>query len=499
VSGVAFSPDGRRFAAAFPDGAVRVRDAATRQKPLTFQGHAGSVVGVAFSLDGKQIASVSGDQTVKVWDAVTGEETLSLNGHTHWVVGVAFSPDGRRLASASQDGTVRLWDAATGQRLRTFEGHTGGVWGVAFSPNGKQLASASQDGTVKVWDATTGKILHDLTGHTGGVWGVAFSPDGRRLAFASGDQTHRHPGPFWLESGRGDQTVKVWDLATGQQAFSFEGHKSSVWGVAFSPDGRRLASAGVDGTVKVWDASELTPERRIEHEARGLVQFLFESRLPVLPTYGASTVGLMASARGPGPLLAASALIPGRTPLPEEVAAAIRRDPTITEAVRQEALAWVEPYGRILVRAEAEALLNACLPVLSQFGAGAAKYQLALRQAAAAFRLVPDDAVYVHAFGVAQYHVGKYQEAVEKLILAEKLGGQRFQGFYHCNLKFLALAQHQLGRKAEAQAALDRLRESMRKVEPARLAAVQRHLREAEAVLKPNPAGGKKPVAPPPE
>jgi hypothetical protein len=106
--------------------------------------------------------------------------------------------------------------------------------------------------------------------------------------------------------------------------------------------------------VKVWDATEVTPERRIECEARGLIQFLFEeSRLPVLPTYGASTVGLMASPQGLGPLLAVSALIPGRTPLPEEVAAAVRRDPTITEAVRQQALAWVEPFWRIQVRAKA--------------------------------------------------------------------------------------------------------------------------------------------------
>src|SRR5262249_23121656 len=152
----------------------------------------------------------------------------------------------------------------------------------------------------------------------------------------------------------------------------------------------------------------------IEYEARGLVQFLFEeSRLPVLPTYGASTVGLMASSRGPGPLLAASALIPGRTPLPEEVTAAVRRDPTITEAVRQEALAWVEPFWRIQARAEvaknADALNDASWEVVRRPGADASAYERALRQAETACHLGQDNLNSLNTLGVAYYRVGKYQ------------------------------------------------------------------------------------------
>jgi WD40 repeat protein len=376
AAGVAFSPDGRRLAAVSEHRIAKVWDAATGLEILSFTGHTGEVVGVAFSPDGRCLATASEDRTVKVWDAATGLEIRSLTGHTDSVLGVAFSPDGRCLASASWDGTVRVWDAATGretfilqgtqgrlpsvpyapafspdgrrlacasgdnfmkvwdtataQEIFTCEGHRGRVFGVAFSPDGKYLASASEDRTVKVWDTATGKETLPLRGRGGWVAAVAFSPDGRRLASASTDGT-----------------VRVWDAATSQEILILK-PSGPVLGVTFSPDGRCIASCGMDGTVEVWDATELTPQGLIGHEARGLVKWLFEeSRLPPHPLVGASTVGLVASPYGQGPLLAASALFRRRTPLPEEVAAAVRRDPTITEAVRQQALDFVEPYWRI--------------------------------------------------------------------------------------------------------------------------------------------------------
>jgi WD40 repeat protein len=585
-SGVAFSPDGRRLAGAFEDGSVLVWDAATRDKTLTFEGHAIWVLSAAFSPDGKQLASAGQDPTVKVWNAATGDEVSSLSGHTDLVICVVYSPDGRRLASASEDGTVRIWDIVAGKPIHTLAGHTGPVWGVAFSPDGRQLASAGRDGSVRLWNSESGQQLLSLEGHTGGVWGVTFSPDGRCLAFASGDAKHQHPGHSGyspIAPANGSQTVKVWDLAAGRETLSLAGHKGSVFGVAFSPDGRRLASTGTDGTVrvwdagtgrsihvleprgwiedarfspegrriascstdgtvklwdadtgqelltlkghsrsvfrvafspdgrrlasassdgtvKVWDATDLTPQGRIEYEARGLVEWLLAKPLP-----------------------------------PEEAANAVRQDATITEPVRKAALAWVQPCWRIKVRAEAthvvgplfakglprgdvqadiranstlseslrqealslaerlpqsaQTLVNASMAVTAYLGAEPAKYQLALRQAEVAYELAPQDAVCVHALGVAQYHVGKYQEAVEKLAQADKLFGQRIPRYYPCNLKFLAMAQHQLGRKDEARGALERLRECMKQVEPARQSAVQRFLREAEELINPKQGG----------
>jgi DNA-binding beta-propeller fold protein YncE len=204
---------------------------------------------LALSPDGKRLASGSRDWTVKVWDTATGQETLTLNGHTGPVYSVAFSRDGKRLASGSADHTVKVWDAQTGQETRTLQGHTGGVSSVAFSPDGKRLASGTgdqQQGEVKVWDAATGQGTLTLKGDTGGVTDVAFSPDGKRLA-----------GATW-------GSVMVWDAATGQETLTLKRQLSRILtdeegmcsanSVAFSPDGKRLASGSYDGSIKVWDA-----------------------------------------------------------------------------------------------------------------------------------------------------------------------------------------------------------------------------------------------------
>jgi WD40 repeat protein len=109
---------------------------------------------------------------------------------------------------------------------------------VAFSPDSKQLASASSDDTVRLWDSATGTALQTLEGHGDLVWSVAFSLDGKQLASASSDKT-----------------VRVWDVATGAALQTLEGHGDWVWSVAFSPDGKQLASASGDKTVRLWDVA----------------------------------------------------------------------------------------------------------------------------------------------------------------------------------------------------------------------------------------------------
>jgi WD40 repeat protein len=229
----------------------------------TLEGHTGAVVAVSFSPDGRRLASASHDGSVKVWDAQAGQELLTLRGHAGSVSSVCFSPDGRRLASASygrlegkdeklMGGEVTVWDAQTGRELLSLRGSPvsggtpGPVQSVAFSPDGRRLAGALRGydkqtkheyAEVKVWDAQTGEEALSLRGPLWTtVYGIAFSPDGRRLAGAASDGT-----------------VKLWDVQTGQEVAPLKGHTGEVRGVGFSPDGSRLASASWDHTVRVWD------------------------------------------------------------------------------------------------------------------------------------------------------------------------------------------------------------------------------------------------------
>jgi WD40 repeat protein len=261
---VCFSPDGRLLATAHWDTTIGLWDTATGREVLTLLGHTQAVFSVSFSPDGRRVASGSGDHDdcpsgeAKVWDLETGRELLTLHGHTGTVSEVAFSPDGRRLATSSWDKTVKLWDAISGVEVLTIRNQIDRLYCLAFSPDGSRLASVGNRGLVMVCDATPvrERIVDRPTLALEGSYSVAFSPDGRNL----------------LSGGPGN-SLRMWDVSSGELLATLQGHNAPLTDVAYAPDGRQIASASRDGTIRIWDTAsraETTTFRGHEHQANGL-------------------------------------------------------------------------------------------------------------------------------------------------------------------------------------------------------------------------------------
>ncbi len=233
-------------------------------------GHTDDVTAVAYSPYGGLLASGSWDKTVKVWDTSKGNEVRTLSEHGDPIKAVAFSADGMLLASSSADRTIKLWEVV---KLRdsvmfstTLSGHNESVEAVVFSPCkrkepsrttciewDKLLASGSFDTTIKLWDIDSRKEVYTFSGHNGPVYSVAFSPDGKFLA-----------------SGSADNTIKLWDVVNKKEILTLSGHSGPVYSVVFSPDGKLLASGSADGTVKLWkvdtDKKTGNMEKSLSHD-----------------------------------------------------------------------------------------------------------------------------------------------------------------------------------------------------------------------------------------
>jgi WD40 repeat protein/tetratricopeptide (TPR) repeat protein len=243
VNDVSFSPDGQRLVTVGQDGMVRLWNRQGQQLNQ-WQGHQGAIFSVKFSPTGQKLVTAGADNTARLW-SVSGQQLAQMQGHQAAVTSVDFSQNGQLLATGGEDGTVRLWNQK-GQQLRQWDGKDsqGKLWDVSFSPNGQQLATTGEDGIIRLWNLS-GQQIAQMQGHQDAVFSVSFSPNGQQLATVGSD------GIVWL-----------WNQS-GQQVGGFNTKQPILTSVSFSPNGQHLVTAGIDGTVQLWDLSlfrKFTPE-----------------------------------------------------------------------------------------------------------------------------------------------------------------------------------------------------------------------------------------------
>jgi WD40 repeat protein len=253
------APDGKTLAAATDFGAINVWETATGKRLYRLKGpeeriNGGRAWALAFAPDSRTLAAAAGENVIRLWDPATGKELRQFRGHEGEVDSLFFLPDGKTLVSTSRDNTTRFWDIVNGKEQSARLKQTGSIR--AVSPDGRTAAvyQSLTDRALRLREVATGREVHRLTAvYYPGF--CAFSPDGKTLAvYADRSYTPEHERPILLL-----------EAATGKVRATLTGHTGGVYGeMAFSPDGRMLASGSSDTTALVWDATGRMRNGRFE-------------------------------------------------------------------------------------------------------------------------------------------------------------------------------------------------------------------------------------------
>jgi WD40 repeat protein len=274
------SADGKLLATGAGDGAIRLWDLATGRLVRRFDLGA-MIVGsaVALSPDGKTLAApaygkkVGAREEVGLWDAATGNELRRMETPPDAVCAcLAFSQDGKALAAGEwKSGKVRLWDAGTGKEVRAWKGHDGGVTLVAFSADGKRLLTSAHDRTIRLWDAASGTEAWSFTLPRRGDRGIDLDNylNYFRCAALSPDGK--------VLAAASETTTRLWDVTTGKElhVLKWESQHTYVGAVAFSPDGKTLLTGSGDGRIHVWDIATGKMVRELPGRQGGIAGLYF--------------------------------------------------------------------------------------------------------------------------------------------------------------------------------------------------------------------------------
>jgi len=427
-SALAFSPAGDRLAIGDLKGSVRVLDDRSGSVLLSLSGHRSGVSAIAFSPDARYLASGAWDKSTYIWDAVRGGKLAGIELPA-MPAKIAFSPNGKILATATTNpvgepvfyGAVRLWQVPSGRLIHKFLPPPGvgeRIWTIAFSPRGDRIALGGDNaGHVRIAETSSGRVAAELGGPADGVaFSVAFSPDGRLLA-----------------SGGSDDVIRIWDTARSELVFALRRAAKNVADLAFSPDGSRLYAGYDQGPLWAWSTATAYPVQIRELVAR----------------------------------------LTREHPLTADVWRQIQDDPALDEAQRAAALrqcSWsTDRYF-----------------ALRKYVWGPAVYppnstserKLLLRRARVAYEALPWSVEAWTILGAAQHRNDLYEEAARTLRRASAVACDDPRAD-----AFLAMALCHMGQTGKARESLDRARLLLKDAE-----AIPRHdgealIAEAEALL----------------
>ncbi|CAK9829846.1 Notchless protein homolog 1 [Anthophora retusa] len=276
VISVAFSPDGTCLASGSGDTTVRFWDIYTQTPYFTCEGHKHWVLCISWSPCGTKLASACKNGTILLWNPKTGKQIgKAMLGHKMWVTSLCWEPFHKNtkcqyLVSASKDCDIRIWDVVRAQTVRTLSGHTKSVTCVKWGGRGL-IYSASQDRTIKVWRAKDGILCRTLQGHAHWVNTLALNVDyvlrvgpfylggnqDKTESFLEDTKKHYESvGEEILVSGSDDFTLFLWKPEKENKFIArMTGHQQLINDVKFSPNGRIIASASFDKSIKLWEAS----------------------------------------------------------------------------------------------------------------------------------------------------------------------------------------------------------------------------------------------------